>query len=141
MLIETADYIVQRLKAECPTARENVFDTADLAGVKDKDQVTPALHVVVYDYSPSDVVGGDGVWDETYLIVAVVKNVSRDRVAAQRTDALPLLREALAALSGWRPTSSTLALQVIPGPRPYFSATHAYFPLAFAGRPITGRDQ
>lgn len=140
MLIETADLVVERLKAECPAARGNVFDTADLAGVKDKDQVTPALHVVVYDYAPSDVVDGDGIWDETYLVVAVVKNVARDRVAAQRADALPLLREAIVALCGWKPATSTLALKVVPGPPPYFSATHAYFPLAFAGRPITGRD-
>lgn len=141
MLIETTDLIVQRLKDECPSAKQNIFDTADLAGVKDKDQLTPALHVVLYDYDPTDVMDGEGVWDEIYLVIVVVKNVAnRDRVAAQRAEAKNLLREALVALGGWKPSSSSLPLKNTKGPRPYFSATHAYFPLAFIGRPMTGRD-
>ena len=140
MLIETTDAIVERLKALCPAAKGNVFDTADLAGVKAKSQITPALHVVLFDYAPADVVDGEGLWDETYFVIAVVKNASRDRVAGQRSEAATLLNEALQALSGWQPASSTAQLNVVPGPRPWPSATHAYFPLAFVGRPVTGRD-
>jgi len=140
VLIETTDLIVQRLKDECPAAKQNVFDTTDLAGVKDKDQLTPALHVVLYDYDPTDVVDGEGLWDEIYLVIAVVKNVGRDRVAAQRAEAKNLLLETLIALCGWKPSTSAFPLKLIKGPRPYFSLTHAYFPLAFIGRPMTGRD-
>lgn len=139
MLTRSGEPIIARLKAACPAAKGNVFSTSDLAGVMEKDQVTPALHVVLFDYQPDDQAFGDVVWDETWLVVAVVKNVARDRIAAQLNDVEPLLTEALAALAGWRPLGmGTAALGVTPGPRPKFSETHAYFPLAFVARPTTG---
>lgn len=139
MLLDTGEVLTQRLAEACPSACGNVFATGDLIGVKEKDQITPALHVVLFDYRPADQNAGDIVWREVWLVVAVVKNVSRkNRVSAQQDDAKPLLREALAALSGWRPARSISgALTVIPGPRPSFFETHAYFPLAFAASPKT----
>ena len=138
MLIESGDEIVQRLKDKCQSAKDNVFTTADLAGVMEKDQVTPALHVVLFSFAPSDEADGDVVWDEIYLVVAVEKNVSKaNRVGAQLGSAAPLVREAVAALSGWKPKACSKALQPIAGPRPTFSATHVYLPLAFVAKPIT----
>ena len=138
MLIESGDEIVQRLKDKCQSAKGNVFTTADLAGVMEKDQVTPALHVVLFSFAPSDEASGDAVWDEIYLVVAVEKNVSKaNRVGAQLSSAAPLVRDAVAALSGWKPKSSSKALQPIAGPRAKFSETHVYLPLAFVAKPIT----
>lgn len=130
-LTEAGPLIVDRLTTLCPAAERGVFATDDLAGVAEKDQVCPALHVVLYDYEPVDAVAGDVQWQEIWLVVAVVKNVAKDRSTAKRAAAAPMLRQALAALSGWRPETGGPALKVVRPPRPSFSSTHAYFPLAF----------
>lgn len=129
--------IVDRLKLSCRSALGNVFSTGELSGVEEKRQVSPALHVVLHSYAPADEIGGDTVWHEVWLVVAVVKNVTKDRAAGQIEDAGALLHEVLAALSGWRPQSGGAALKSIAPPRPTFSESHAYFPLAFLAQPIT----
>lgn len=138
MLIECSLQIAQRLKERCPAVNGNVFLPADLVGIQEKDQVTPALHVLLYSYRPRDQVDGDGLWDESYIVYAVVRNAAqRDRVAAQMQDAIPLLQQALDALCAWKPAASTCALELLPPPRPHFSDYNAYFPLMFGGRPLT----
>jgi len=135
MLLEAGELILERLRQKCPSVGDNVFSTEDLKGVQEASQVAPALHVVPFGYVPADQAGGDVLWNETWLVVAVVKHVGRkDRVMARQSAAVPILAEALAALSGWRVevSGSVSGLSVVPGPRPMNSASHAYFPLAFA---------
>lgn len=135
MLLEAGGRILERLRQKCPSVSDNVFSADDLAGVQEGSQVTPALHVVPWGYTPADQAGGDVLWNEIWLVVAVVKNVGRkDRAMARQSAAVPILSEVLSALSGWRVTLSGSAsgLSVVPGPRPLASASHAYFPLAFA---------
>lgn len=133
-LLEAGEHIVSRLKARCATAGDNVFSTADLAGVKEKSQVTPALHVVLHSYSP---LGNDGKsttrWSEIYLVVAVVKH-ARQNVGTEaiRTAAAPLLAETIAALDGWRCPGTIKSAHAIDPPRPLITDTFGYFPLAFA---------
>jgi hypothetical protein len=140
-LLVAGPLLIDRLKARCPSVGDSVFSTADLAGVAEKSQVAPALHVVLYGYTPEQDNAGDVLWDETYLVVAVVKHAARkDRSQAQQDAAAPLLAEVLAALSGWRLPASGGVSGVVTtarGPRPDFSDTHAYFPLAFQVRPVT----
>ncbi len=140
-LLIAGSLLIDRLKARCPSVGGAVFSTADLAGVAEKSQVAPALHVVPSGYTPADDSSGDVLWYEIYLVVAVVKHVARkDRSQAQQDAAAPLLAEVLAALSGWRlPTGAGVngLVSVVPGPRPEFSDSHAYFPLAFQVRPVT----
>lgn len=140
-LLVAGPLLIDRLKAKCPSVRGEVLSTEDLAGVVEKSQTTPALHVVLSAYRPADEKAGDVIWDETYLVVAVVKHAARkDRSKAQQAAAAPLIKEALAALSGWcfpAGAEVTGAVKVVPGPRPEFSETHAYFPLAFQVCPVT----
>lgn len=139
-LLNAGPYLIARLRdylqTTCPSVAGNVFSTADLAGVAEKTQAAPAAHVVLFGYTPSADDGDGGVrWDETYLVVPVVKHAARkDRPQAQQDEVAPVMKAVLAALSGWRlPSESgvSAAVRLIPGPRPYFSDTHAYFPLAF----------
>jgi len=135
MLLEAGELILERLRQKCPSVGDNVFSADDLASVKENSQVTPALHVVPWGYTPSDHAGGDVLWSEVWLVVAVVKNVARkDRAMARQSAAVPILSEALAALSGWRVevSGSVSCFSVVPGPRPIPTPSHAYFPLAFA---------
>ncbi|MBW7901260.1 MAG: hypothetical protein H3C26_07275 [Rhodocyclaceae bacterium] len=141
-LLNAGSYLIERAREACPAARGNVFSTDDLAGVAEKTQVAPALHVVLYGYQPAED-DGDGTvrWDEVWLVVAVVKHAARrDRPLAQQKEAVPLVAEVLAAFSGWRlPAESGVhcRLKVVPGPRPHFSETHAYFPVALRTQPKT----
>ncbi|MBA3997030.1 MAG: hypothetical protein C0466_07655 [Candidatus Accumulibacter sp.] len=142
-LLNAGPCIIERLKDRCLSVSGNVFSAADLAGVAEKTQIAPALHVVLQGYTPGDDDGAGAVrWDETYLVVAVVKHAARkDRPQAQQEEAAPIVKDVLAALSGWRlPAKSQVnsKLKLVPGPRPHFSETHAYFPLAFQVQPKTG---
>jgi hypothetical protein len=141
-LLTTGAAIVERLKAACPSARGNVFSTRDLEDVEEGRQVAPALHVLLYSYSPSETCAGGARWEEVWFVVAVVRHSARtERATALALEGSALLHEAFAALSGWHPVQdgqrSTTPLTAIDGPRPGFSETHAYFPLAFAATLFT----
>jgi hypothetical protein len=131
--------LAERLKHRCPSAHGNVFAAADLAGVAEAAQVAPALHVMLYDYAPIEAVGGETRWRETWLVVAVVRHSARnDRAQAQQQQAAPVVREALAALSGWFPGHPVVGhLEFVPGPRPAFSDSHAWFPFAVVIEVVT----
>lgn len=138
MLIECGQQIFDRLLERCPAAKGNVFLPGDVAGIREKDQVTPALHVLLDSYRPRDQVYGDGLWDEVYVVYVVVRNAAqRDRAAGQMQAAAPLLQQVLDALCAWMPADSSCALELLPPPRAHFSDHNAYFPLAFLARPIT----
>lgn len=138
-LLAAGPLIESRLKAKCPAAGDNVFSTADLAGVKEKSQTTPALHVVLHSYQPaSDDNGSSSRWREIWLIVAVVKNV-RQGVGAQavRDDAAALLAETVAALDGWRCAGTVGLVRAIAPPQPMITDGFGYFPLAFEVQTVT----
>ncbi|MDR3323129.1 MAG: hypothetical protein LBS89_02880 [Zoogloeaceae bacterium] len=134
-LLAIAPLLLERLAHDCPSAQGNVFATADLPGVTEQSQVTPALHVVLLDYAPVESVGTETRWEELWCVVAVVKHSARkNRSAAQQEAAESLLAEVLKSLSGvWidLPLGGRERLQVTPGPAPHFTETHGYFPLAF----------
>jgi hypothetical protein len=135
MLLAIAPHLLDRLAAACPSARGNVFATADLAGVTEAGQITPALHLVLLDYTPAQVLAGKVRWVEEWCVIAVTHHAARvNRSAAQQEAAQALLAETLAALSGWQVRLApgvNARLEAVPGPRPYFSESHGYFPLAF----------
>lgn len=138
-LLAAGNHIVSRLKARCATASDNIFSTADLAGVKERSQVTPALHVVLHSYRPlSDDSGPTSRWSEIYLVVIVVKHARQvSGTDAIRNAAEPLLAEALAALDGWRCPGCIGTVRAIDPPNPLFTDSFGYFPLAFAVESVT----
>lgn len=138
-LLEAGDHIVSRLKARCASAGDNVFSTADLAGVKERSQVTPALHVVLHSYRPlSDDSGPASRWSEIYLVVIVVKHARQvSGTDAIRNAAAPLVAEVLAALDGWRCPGCIGTVRAIDPPNPLSTDSFGYFPLAFAAETVT----
>jgi len=138
-LLEAGPLIEARLSAQCPTAGDSVFTTETLAGVKEKGQVTPALHVVLHSYRPlSDDDGSRSRWQEVWLVVAVVKQVRQNVGAlAVRSAAAGLLAEAVAALDGWRCPGTLGLVRAIDPPAPLITDGFGYFPLAFAVQTLT----
>lgn len=138
-LLDAGPHFETRLKARCPSAADNVFSTEDLAGVKERTQVTPALHVVLHSYRPlSDDEGACSRWREIWLVVAIVKNARQHAgTAGVRLAAAPLLAEAVAALDGWRCPGSVGLVRAIDPPNPLITDGFGYFPLAFAVETVT----
>jgi hypothetical protein len=138
-LLDAGPLLEARLKAVCKAAGDNIFTTADLAGVKEKTQVTPALHLVLHSYRPTaDVGGADSLWREVWLVVAVVKNARQNvGTAALREAASPLLKETVAALDGWRCPGAVGVVRAIDPPNPLFTDAFGYLPLAFAVDTVT----
>jgi hypothetical protein len=142
MLLASGAHLIERLTAACPSAEGNVFATGDLAEVPEKSQIAPALHVVLVSYTPKEYIGPAIRWEESWAVAAVVKHAARkDRATALQSEAAPLVAEVINALSGWRfPLAQDVwaAAKIIPGPRPAFSETHAYFPICVGITVATG---
>lgn len=138
-LLDAGPLFDARLKARCPTAEDNIFSTEDLAGVKEKSQVAPALHIVLHSYQPlSDDEGSGTRWREIWLVVAVVKN-ARQKVGSEavRNAAAGLLAEVVAALDGWRCPGAVGLVRAIAPPNPLITDGFGYFPLAFEVQTVT----
>lgn len=137
MFLAAEPLIVARLIEACPSARA-VLTTRDLGGVQESSQVAPALHVCHDGWAIDEVIGmGDtSRVVEHWLVVAVVRHArqGRDAAAALREEAAPLVAEAYAALAGWRPAPDLGWLRPEHPPRPAFTQSHGYFPLAFCTR-------
>ncbi len=130
--------IVGRLEASLGAQVRAVFSAADLAGVAEQAQITPAVHVV-YD--------GDRLGDEAgrhraqqvyqrWLVIVAVRNAKGQATGkGARESAGPIISAVLAALQGWQPSPDHQPLRRIDAPRPVFSpGGFAYFPLAFETR-------
>ncbi len=138
-LLDAEPLLIDRLKAACPAVSGNVFSTANLEGVLEANQITPALHVVLHSYRKLDDDAGSGtLWRETWLVVAVVKNVRQNvGASAIRNAGGALVAEAMAALDGWRCPGAVGLVRAIDPPYPDIVAGFGYFPLAFAVNTVT----
>ena len=126
--------IVARLKAQVSGIAHHLT-AADLAGVREERQHTPATHTL-YDGDDLGDRAGDGLAQlirQRWMVVVAVKN-ARDtrRGAAARAEAGRHITAVLQALAGWSPGTGLGPLVRIPGPRPAFSpGGYAYFPFTF----------
>lgn len=138
-LLASGPHIEARLRAKTRAAGDNIFTTADLAGVKEKSQVTPALHLVLHGYQPlSNDGAGDSRWRVIWLVVAVVRNARQNAGAAPiQGDAGALLAETIGALDGWRCPGTSKDMEAIDPPNPLITDGFGYFPLAFAVEVVT----
>lgn len=134
--------LIARLKAkvQTPGLVRAVLSAADLAGVKEQSQTTPALHVVLLHFKVADSTS-DGVTAlvvQTWLIVAAVHNAVSGRgagaaTARAREDAGALLDAIAPALLGWRPLVGGCGpLRMVDPPQPNVGDGYAYYPMAFA---------
>ncbi|MBI2278193.1 MAG: hypothetical protein HYU74_12635 [Dechloromonas sp.] len=137
-LLEAGPLLEQRLKALCPSAQDNIFCTEALAGVMEKSQVTPALHLVLHSYKPIEDNASDNRWREIYLVVAVQKNQRQGVGAKAVREAAPaMLKEAIAALDGWKCPGAVGVVRAIDPPNPQITQGFGYFPLAFTVDVVT----
>lgn len=116
-----------------------VLEAADLAGLEEAQQPTPAVHVI-YD---GDVVGeslsnGKQAIDHRLMLVVVVDNTRQgDGGESSRQEAGPLMASVIKAVAGWKPSNDYSAMKRTNGLRPGYTDRHAYFPLVFLTRLTT----
>ncbi len=133
--------ILARLEAELAdlssSAGLKVLSAADLAGVAEGAQHTPAVHVI---YMGDQVPGGDAVDEGNYhlirqrwMAVVAVRNARSQRTGQAARDAAgPILSRVIQVLSGWRPGQGLGPLRRVSAPAPAFTpGGFAYFPLQF----------
>lgn len=128
--------LVARLQAQLIdlTPKVAVLVGADLAGVTEESQVTPAVHVVYQGYrvleSRSD--GRAARMEQTWLVTTAVRNVRHLRTgAAARVDAGLIALRVAQALMGFKPASADKPLRLADAPSAGFSGGYQYTPLAF----------
>ena len=134
--LEPEPHIVARLK-EVLAGRKpavHVLTAADLSGIKEENQPTPAVHVVWNGFRVLEA-RGDGAQarlDHTWLIVSTVKNVRTLKSGeAARSEAGELVAIAGAALMGFRPPNVAGPMRLAPAPGAGHNAGFVYLPLAF----------
>jgi hypothetical protein len=134
--LEPEPHIVARLQEALADLQPavHILTAAQLAGVKENAQHTPAVHVVWGGFrvleSRSD--GKLARLDHTWLVVAAVRNVQGTRSgAASRAEAGQLAARAGAALMGFRPPNVAGPMRLAPAPAAGYSAGFMYLPLAF----------
>lgn len=83
----------------------SIFSAADLEGVKEAAQVTPALHVIFFDDEPGNTADLEYMQKVTQLwaVVLVTKNVRNVTGEAARDTAGAVILNLLQALQGWVP--------------------------------------
>lgn len=134
MLLEAP--LMQRLAEQLADTvpKVHVLAAADLAGVTEATQPTPAVHLVYQGYriveSRSD--GGAARIEQTWLVTVATKNVKNTRSgAAARSDAGLIAARVAQALMGFKPGPASKPLRLTQGPDAGFSNGFAYLPLAF----------
>ncbi|MEW6490766.1 MAG: hypothetical protein AB1578_22995 [Thermodesulfobacteriota bacterium] len=131
--------IVARLQSKVAGVKA-VLSAADLDGVAESAQVTPAVHVVFGGYRPTQERDEGRVQEseQVWIAVVAVRNLRTPKTGEHaRETAGELCADVLAALQGWRPSAEHQPLKLAPGPRPGFSKGYGYFPLAFTTRVVT----
>lgn len=113
----------------------HVLTEADLKGVEEAKQFTPAVHVLYGGFTVADVRsdGRAAILRHTWLVVAVARSASGTRSGAQaRADAGKLLARAGGALCGKRLPRANGAVVPVNGPKDWASTGFKYMPMAFA---------
>lgn len=114
-----------------------VLGAPDLEHVTERDQRTPALHVLYDDYRPIQAQAGGLIaqTEQLWTVVVVVKNVRGRGKTAAREDGGGLMVLVTRALQGWKPGTDHSRMQLA---NPRYRATYrggfAYFPMTFSTR-------
>ena len=133
------DRIVELLKTAVAgmTPAVHVLTAAELEGVRENAQLTPALHVVSDGFRPVE--GGHKVARlvHTWYVVAAVRNAATQRSgAAARRQAGPLLARAMAALLSVQLPGTARPLELAPAPRGRYAAGFYYLPSAWTAETV-----
>lgn len=126
--------ILTRLSSTEAGISASILTSADLAGVAEGAQPTPAVHVLYDGYTPQFEAGSGALQqiEQRWLTVVAVRNVRRIRTGASAREAAgPLIMAVLLALTGWRASDDFTALRLAAAPDPVISQGYGYFPLAW----------
>lgn len=112
----------------------HVLSADDLAGVKEEQQLVPAVHLVYQGYrvveDRSD--GKAARIAQTWLAVVVTRNVANLKSAdAARKQAGTLAGQVTKELMGFKAASASGPLKLVSGPGAGFNKGFGYLPLAF----------
>lgn len=126
--------LIARLKDRLPPAL-HVLGAADLAGVTEERQITPAVHVVYQGYQVQETSANGLVArvQQSWLVVVATRNVRALKVGdPARAEAGALAAGVLQALMGWKPASAAKPLTLTSAPNARYTAGCQYLPLAFS---------
>ncbi|MFC7459794.1 phage tail terminator protein [Hydrogenophaga defluvii] len=117
----------------------HVLTGADLAGVAEEKQLSPAVHVV-YQGARVEEARSDGKaarFAQTWLTVVSVRNTKALKAGdAARGGAGRLAHQVLLALMGFKAPSAAGPLVPVSGPAARYSGGHQYLPLAFSAEVV-----
>ncbi len=136
LALETA--LKDKLKTELAgmTPAVHVLSADDLAGVKEEQQLVPAVHLLYRGHRVVDSLRSDGRAariEQTWLAVVVTRNVANLKAADDaRKHAGVLAAKVLSALMGFKPDAGVGPLKLTNGPEAGFTKGFGYLPLAFA---------
>lgn len=109
----------------------HVLTAAELADVREANQLTPAVHVVYGGYRVDQDVGSAWRLEHTWYAVTVVKNVAKIKSGAVgRQHAGRLAARVALALGDARVAGAVEPLTLITPPSPSHSAPFTYLPTA-----------
>lgn len=120
----------------------HLLSAADLAGVTEERQLSPAVHVIYRGYRVLEVNSSrrSSRIEQTWLAVVATRNARAIKSGSEaRADAGELAAKVVSALSGWQPPSGAKPLALATGPAAVFSAGHQYLPLAFTAELVVGQ--
>jgi len=128
--------LMERLRTELTgiTPAVHVLSADDLAGVKEEQQLVPAVHVVYQNYRVTETRhdGKAARIKQTWLAVVVTRNVANLKSAdAARKQAGLLAGQVTKALMGFKAASASGPLKLASGPGAGFNKGFGYLPLAF----------
>lgn len=129
--------LLERLRSTVGTNQPglHLLGAADLAGVTEERQLSPAVHVLYQGYQVKELNSRGNVArvQQTWLAVVATRNVRALKAGAESNGQAGLLAgQVLQALMGWQPPSATKPLSLGGAPGPRFAAGHHYLPLAFS---------
>ena len=133
------DRIVALLKAAVAglTPAVHVLTAAELEGVRENAQLTPALHVISDGFRPTESGHKVARLAHTWYVVAAVRNAAAQRSgAAARRQAGPLLARAMAALLSVQLPGTARPLELAPAPRGRYAAGFYYLPSAWTAETV-----
>lgn len=126
--------LLERLRAVAPDGVP-VFAAADLAGVEERQQFVPAIHLLYGGSTPGSQVQGEALIEQTWIVVAADRSSADVPAGTEaRARAGRVAAAALGALLGWVPEKGTKPLDLIAAPPASYQNGFTYLPLAFRAR-------
>lgn len=129
MILDTEQLIVDRLTEQLRGVAK-VFTADELSSIAEKQQVTPAVHVVYGGYSPTREVGNGAIQEvETRWTLVVAVRTARSHSNMEK--ASPIIDAVISAVAGWKPGNQRAHLKLSAAPAAAHTPGFSYYPIQF----------